>query len=214
MSEKKKGEGITPSQRDGKRDETVSLTTNSIAQDAEKVKRICENLREYAAACRYALSRGERYATLPMREEDAIDFEWAAQTLLALLDGESDAGEAKASKPKRGEPVGEFRTWALEIGSAELYEALGAFEEMRRRKKKPLTDVARHRAISKLQSLSSDPREQAEIILQSVDHSWDGFFALKSDRQALATKSHETGSFETDEFFEAALARTLRQYGT
>lgn len=233
MSEKKKGEGITPShgcgatlagsgavlgdasciQRDGKRDETDSLTTFSIARDAAKVKRVCENLLEYAKACRYALSRGERYASLPMREEDAADFEWAAEMLEAIASGEAGAQGEKTSKPKRGEPVGEFRSYAAKTGCALLYEALGAFEEMRNRKKKPLTDYARRRAISKLRSLASDPNVQAQIVLQSVDHCWEGFFALKGDgRQALPSVASEQSSFETDEFYAAALRRTQEKF--
>ena len=208
MTDKEKREGLKPSQRDGKRDETDSLTTDSITYDFEKVKQICETLREFASAARYAFGRGEQYASLPIRREDAEAFEVAARLL-------ESAGDEKNAKTSKREPVGEFRTWALEIGSAELYEALGAFEEMRRRKKKPLTDVARHRAISKLQSLSSDPREQAEIVLQSVDHSWDGFFSLKDERRSVPRTSYaQESTFDTNEFFEAALARTLRQCGT
>lgn len=210
MTEKEKRAGIAPAQRDGKRDETDSLTTNSITRDFEKVKQICENLREYAKACRYALSRGERYASLPMREGDAADFETAAALLEALVNGEIDLQSEKKAKPRKGEPVGEFRSYATETGCARLFEALGAFEEMRRRKKKPLTDVARRRAISKLQALSSDPQVQAEIVLQSVDHSWDGFFPLKSGRQEAVAQSSEPRSFDTNEFFEAALAKTIR----
>lgn len=212
MNDKEKRAGIAPAQRDGKRDETLSLTTNSITQDPEKVKRICENLREYAQACRYVLSRGERYASLPMQEADAADFELAAALLEALANGEIDLQGEKTAKPKRGEPVGEFRSYAAQTGCAILYEALGAFEEMRNRKRKPLTDYAKKRAISKLQALSPDPNVQAEIVLQSVDNCWDGFFPLREDRrQAVPAQSQETGSFDTNEFFEAALARTLKQ---
>ena len=211
MTEKEKREGVAPSpERDGKRDETASLPTNSITRDPEKVKQICENLRDYAQACRYALSRGERYASLPMREGDAADFETAAALLEALASGEIDLQEAKTDKPKRGETVGEFRIWAQNTGCALLYEALGAFEEMRNRKRKPLTEYARRRAIGKLQALSSDPQVQAEIVLQSVDHSWDGFFPLKSGRQDAAVQNSESRSFDTNEFFAAALAKTIR----
>lgn len=212
MTEKEKREGVKPSpERDGKRDETDSLTTNSITRDPEKVKQICENLRDYAQACRYALSGGERYASLPMREGDAADFETAAALLEALVSGEIDLQEAKTDKPKRGEPVGEFRIYAQKTGCAILSEALGAFEEMRNRKRKPLTEYARRRAIGKLQALSSDPDVQAEIVLQSVDNCWDGFFPLKADRrQAAAVQSGTSGSFDTNEFFEAALAKTIR----
>ena len=213
MTEKEKREGVAPSpERDGKRDETDSLTTNSITRDPEKVKQICENLREYAKACRYALSQGERYAALPMREDDAADFETAAALLEALASDEISLQDEKKPKPKKGEPVGEFRIYAQKSGCALLYEALGAFEEMRNRKKKPLTEYARRRAISKLRAISSDPNVQAEIVLQSVDHCWEGFFALKSSRQTVPAQSSDSGSFDTKEFFEAAVARTLQMH--
>ncbi len=214
MTDKEKRAGIAPAQRDGKRDETASLTTNSITQDPEKIKCICENLRDYASACRYALSRGERYASFPMQEGDAVDFEMAAALLEALASGEIVLqGEKKPKPKKKGEPVGEFRSYAEETGCALLYEALGAFEEVRNRKKKPLTDYARRRLISKLKTLSTDPEVQTEIVLQSVDHCWEGFFALKGNRHEVPAQSSESGSFDTNEFFEAALTRTLRNTG-
>lgn len=218
MSEKKKREGTGPSQRDGQRDETDSLTIHSIPQDGEKIKRVCENLLDYAKACRYALSCGEGYASLPMREEDAADFEWAAEVLetlgSALLNAQAEKSQKppKPPKSKRGEPVGEFRIYADETGCALLSEALGAFEEMRNRKKKPLTEYARHRAIAKLQSLSSDPQMQAEIVLQSVDRCWDGFFALKEDGRQNVSVQSANSSFDTDEFFRVSLQRSLAKY--
>ena len=205
-AEKEKGECVMHSlKQDGERDETGSLPKMRLTQNHANVNRVCENLLEYAAACRYGLSRGERYVSLPMQEQDAIDFELAAELLRELLSG-SDAAE-KAKRLGRGKcsPVGAFRALAEETGCRELTEALAAFEEMRCRKKKPLTDIARSRAVAKLKGLSSDPKVWVEILMQSVDNGWTGLFAVKTGQQDKPTAN---SSFDTDEFFNAALRRS------
>lgn len=221
-AEKEKGEGLKPSQRaerepgergtlsrkrGGTREETISRSEDSISFEKEKIKRVCENLLEYAAACRYGLSRGERYVPLPMCESDAEAFEMAARMLTALLEGAETARETKKPKLRKGEPVGEFRSYAKEVGCEELYQALGAFEEMRNKKRLPLTDVARHRVICKLKQLSTDPLMQAKVLMQSVDNAWTGLYALKGE-----DKPKTESSFDTDEFFKAALAHSQRLY--
>lgn len=149
MNDKEKREGTKPSQRDGKRDETDSLTTNSIAQDAEKVKRVCENLLEYAKACRYALARGERYAALPMREEDAADFEWAAEMI---------------GKLRKRLPEPPFAELVLETGSHALRGAFAGLEGARRAMGLPLTERQREAVVSYLRGHGNDPEEWVSII--------------------------------------------------
>lgn len=149
MTDKEKREGMKPSQRDGKRDETVSLTTNSIARNVEKVKRVCEKLREYAEACRYVLSRGERYATLPMREEEAEDFEWAAEMI---------------GKMQMWLPESPFAELVLETGSHALRGAFSGLEGSRRALGLPLTQKQREAVVSYLRGHGNDPEEWVSII--------------------------------------------------
>lgn len=53
------------------------------------------------------------------------------------------------------------------------------FEEMRRKKKKPMTDAARKLAVTKLDTLRSAGHDAAAVIGQSVLHAWDSFYELK-----------------------------------
>lgn len=224
IAEKEKREGLEPSQRaerepgergtlsrkrGGTREETISRSEDSISFEKQKIKRVCENLLEYAAACRYGISRGERYVALPMTEEDAELFEFAAELLRELLSGSDAAEKAKRSGKGKCSPVGAFRALAEETGCAELSDALIAFEEMRNRKKKPMTDVARSRIVAKLKGVSSDPKVWAEILMQSVDNAWTGVFALKADKREMQRSESANSSFETDEFFNAALRHSM-----
>lgn len=54
------------------------------------------------------------------------------------------------------------------------------FEEMRRKKKKPMTDAARKLAVTKLDGLRADGHDVAVTIEQSILHAWDTFYAPKS----------------------------------
>lgn len=53
------------------------------------------------------------------------------------------------------------------------------FEEMRRKKKKPMTDAARKLAVTKLDTLRSAGHDAAAVIGQSVLHAWDSFYEIK-----------------------------------
>ena len=58
-------------------------------------------------------------------------------------------------------------------------ESWKQFEEMRRKKKKPMTDAARKMAVTKLDALRSAGHDVAAVIEQSVLHAWDSFYELK-----------------------------------
>jgi hypothetical protein len=60
-------------------------------------------------------------------------------------------------------------------------EPWGQFEEMRRRKKKPMTDAARKLAVNKLDALRSAGHDVATMIDQSILHAWDTFYAPKTN---------------------------------
>jgi hypothetical protein len=53
------------------------------------------------------------------------------------------------------------------------------FEDLRRKKKKPLTDRARALAVKELEKLRSSGQDVEEVIEQSVLHSWDSFYEVK-----------------------------------
>ena len=56
-----------------------------------------------------------------------------------------------------------------------------SFEEMRRKRKKPLTDRAREMAVAKLQALQAGGNDPGAVIDQTVLHAWDTFYPLKTD---------------------------------
>lgn len=68
---------------------------------------------------------------------------------------------------------------------------LAAFQEwerMRKMIKKPLTDLAKTRAVSKLEKLSGGDTDKAVAILeQSVDHCWQDLYELKTGDAAKQT---------------------------
>lgn len=67
--------------------------------------------------------------------------------------------------------------------SPSLHEALTAFEEMRKKIRKPLTERAKQLALSNLRKLSTDEQTQIAIVNQSVLHGWQAFYALKEEKK-------------------------------
>lgn len=66
--------------------------------------------------------------------------------------------------------------------SPELAEALAAFEEHRKKLKKPMTDYAKKLLRKKLQKLARTEQEQIAILNQSIENGWQGVFPLGGDR--------------------------------
>lgn len=63
----------------------------------------------------------------------------------------------------------------------ELDEAIHEFIKFRKGVKKPMSDRAITLMINKLESLSHDKHEQAQILNQSIMQGWTGLYALKDD---------------------------------
>lgn len=57
-----------------------------------------------------------------------------------------------------------------------------AFEEMRKKIHKPLTDNARRYTIRDLNKLTTEPAVQIAILEQSIQRGWQGVFPLKTDK--------------------------------
>lgn len=66
--------------------------------------------------------------------------------------------------------------------SEKFKSAFRDFAEMRKTIKHPMTVRAAQMILSKLDRLSNDEQEQIDILNQSIEHSWQGVFALK-DKQ-------------------------------
>jgi len=57
-----------------------------------------------------------------------------------------------------------------------------AYEDMRKKIRKPMTDKARELAITKLGKLQAEGNDPAEVLNQSTLNAWAGLFAIKADR--------------------------------
>ena len=75
--------------------------------------------------------------------------------------------------------------------SPELHDALLAFEEMRKKMKKPLTERAKQLALSNLRKLSASEQVQIEIVNQSVLNGWQAFYALKEEAKPEVRKAEK-----------------------
>lgn len=68
-------------------------------------------------------------------------------------------------------------------------DAVKAFLEHRKLKKKPMSERAITLFLNKLFKLSADPLEQVRIIDQSIEHGWDTVYPLRSDGQMYRQQS-------------------------
>ena len=72
--------------------------------------------------------------------------------------------------------------------SPELAAALAAFEEHRKKLKKPMTDYAKKLLLKKLQKLAKTEQEQIAILNQSIENGWQGVFPLRGERKQKQAK--------------------------
>lgn len=64
-------------------------------------------------------------------------------------------------------------------GNTELLNALNAFEDMRKKIKKPLTETAKKLLVGKLKKLEADGNPPVLVLEQSIMNCWQGVFELK-----------------------------------
>lgn len=67
--------------------------------------------------------------------------------------------------------------------SPEFAEALEAYEEMRKKIRKPLTAKAKQMVLKKLEKMAPDEETQIAILNQSTMNSWQGIFPLAEQKQ-------------------------------
>ena len=97
-----------------------------------------------------------------------------SQTIPGYSASASDSDSASEGRSVR---KGEKKT--VEIPE-HLKDVWGYFLEMRKKIRKPATERAQELLLKKLFSLSVDPEIQIQIIEQSIERSWQGFFKLKN----------------------------------
>lgn len=68
-------------------------------------------------------------------------------------------------------------------------EAWKAYEEMRRKIKRPLTTYAKGLAIKKLNTLRKEGEDPTAVLEQSIFNSWQGLFPIKEEAQKQETNA-------------------------
>ena len=75
-------------------------------------------------------------------------------------------------------------------GNTELLNALNAFEDMRKKIKKPLTETAKKLLVGKLKKLEADGNPPVLVLEQSIMNCWQGVFELK-EKPVVETPAQE-----------------------
>ena len=106
------------------------------------------------------------------------------------VDGKPDVNaleERKQIKEKRSKNI--FEEFA--DGDSALLAALKEFDSYRKMRKKPLTDNAKERLISRLKKFKQE--EWIPILYQSIDQGWTDIYELKTDRPKSNLKPNMAG---------------------
>lgn len=180
-----------------------------------RIKKDADRCKAYDAICSYALY-GEEPDMDYLPDAAAIAFELSKPNLDASRrkaqsgkrGGEHKQTESKteanskqtASKKEKEKenkkenecytpipPVGVFEEFAGD--NAELLTALNAFEAMRKKIKKPMSEDAKRRLVAKLQKLSSDRGIWIAILNQSEDRCWTDVYELKENQPQSKPRS-------------------------
>jgi uncharacterized protein YdaU (DUF1376 family) len=91
-------------------------------------------------------------------------------------------------------------------------EAWAAFEEMRTKIKKPMTDRARSLIVGKLEAMGRDGHEPGAVLLQSVEHAWQTIYPLKGQSNETDIRGSRQQPTKTD-LINAAARRAAAKAG-
>ncbi len=110
----------------------------------------------------------------------------AAQTEIGVVDSLDKLEDSDRTEPKKSKPEGvsrEIKAMMDERGIlGEFREALCAFVEMRKVKKRPMTERAFKLLLGELDKLANDDiKTKVEIINQSIFHGWDSVYELRGN---------------------------------
>lgn len=86
-----------------------------------------------------------------------------------------------------------------------------AYEEMRRKIRKPMTDNARELAVKKLVKLEASGHQVEEVLNQSILQSWTGIFAVRQDYNGGNTNGHAKPTIDASVAARQALLDRRRE---
>lgn len=125
----------------------------------------------------------------------------ALEKTLVSKDTREKKSEKKKSTPK---PKPDYFKELAENDS-ELLETLKAFDEMRTKIKKPMTEKAKKMLCEKLNK-NFQPCEWVAILNQSIYHGWQDVYGLKEDAQQTGYQQTQTSSTLDEQFARVAEA--------
>lgn len=140
------------------------------------------NVDPESAAKQKAAERQKRYRERQKAESDVIRD--VTRNVTVTHREEKSREENKTPKPPSGESGWSRPDWI----PADLWQQ---FEEVRRRKKKPLTDAARKLAVNRLDKLRAEGHDVATMLNDTILHAWDTFYAPKEGAAQAATNHWE-----------------------
>lgn len=115
-----------------------------------------------------------------------------------FLESEKSHGQGQRTKDKDNghnnnplPPKGAFEEFAE--GDAELLTALKAFEAMRKKIKKPMSENAKGRLVAKLKHMSSDRGTWIAMLHQSEDRCWSDVYELKTEQKPKKSPNNMVG---------------------
>lgn len=187
-----------------------------------RIKKDADRCKAYDAICSYALYGNEPdMDTLP--DAAAIAFELSKPNLDSSrrkaengknggskkqTASKTEANEKQTASKKEKEieiekekeyeciynplpPKGAFEVFAE--GDAELLTALKAFEAMRKKIKKPMSENAKGRLVAKLKHMSSDRGTWIAMLHQSEDRCWSDVYELKTEQKPKKSPNNMVG---------------------
>ncbi len=93
--------------------------------------------------------------------------------------------KSKNSIPLYNPPKGKPDIFSAYAGEdTALLDALREFEQMRKKKRKPMTERAKELLCAQLDKLSDNAGERISILNRSIENAWTGVYALKDDKKA------------------------------
>lgn len=105
---------------------------------------------------------------------------------------ESNTGSntSRKERKKEAKPGSYDETINAYTENEDLKGALVEFVKMRKMMKSPLTDRALSLLLSKLDKLATTDAGKTEVVNQSIERGWKGFFAVKTDGKTEAADAY------------------------
>ena len=96
----------------------------------------------------------------------------------------------------------------------DLRNTIYEFIKMRKGIKKPITSYGLKKMLNKLDRLAKNDEHKINILDQSIEHSWNGIFELRDDKEKNSNKQPEQPKVDTSKMTFEELEEYLENGGT